>query len=1426
MILTILIYQLGTSQNNKENSKLKGSNLFIQNKGQIVDQNGMPNNTVLYLLNTSGLNVHLKKNGFSYDVYEKKKRNLSPEYKNRNKVRPILNNFNKQKDSVFEEIVFHRLDIDFLDSSDDLVIKEYGVSKSYTNYYNIPEHEEGITKVKSFKKIVYQNLYDGIDVEFFVPNDIKKPVEYNFIISPKADISKIKMKVSGAEVILENNALKMNLIHGDLKEIIPKSWIQNNQSKKEVAINYVQKSKGVFGFKVDDENYNKSSVLVIDPTPVREWGTYFGGTFTDTAQNKSITGDSQGNTIHAGYTTSSDNIATIGSHQSENYILDHWLHPATGVMMKFDPDGNLIWSTYYGGISTTEFYDIGTDKDDNIIGVGFTFSDTHISTSNSHQEFKGGENDGFLVKLNSNGERIWSSYYGGLGQDVITTVSTDNLNNIYIAGNTGSGDNMISENAFDKEYENNNSLYASEAFIAKFDQNGNREWGTYYGGANDDVISSIEIGNDSNLYIVGYTRSENNISTPGAYKESLTMNGPQTSDRLDTFIAKFNTNGNGIWGTYYGGDAIDWAYDLAVDSENNVIVSGATQSTVDIAFNNSHQVEKGGDIADWDNFLAKFSENGSLLWSSYYGGEQREDYTRSSVDTDDENNVYLAGGTDSQTNISTVNSYQENRLGQYTNAYLVKFDELGNRLWGTYYGSSHTTATGVYLDNNAIYLAGETNSLTGMATNGTHQTELNDGNGYDQVDYFVAKFTECESTILTEATEFLCSGEDILFNASGGVSYSWSGPNGFLSTEQNPIISNASITDSGIYTVYIESANGCEDTRTFEILVSERPIANLIDNIKACEDNYATGISSSFDTSNIESQVLGNQTGMVVNYFDSSGNTLPSPLLNPMTNSIANIETITVRVANDNNLDCYAETSFDLIVNSLPTINTFDDINACDNNYDGISEFDISNIETIISNNQSGMIIEFFHENGQQLPSPLPNTIQNIVINQETITARITNPNTNCYNESTFDLRVNPLPEVNQSPTIYGCDDNNDGISEYFYTSNIENQVLNGQTGMSVSYFDQSGNSLPNPLPNPYTNSNPFNELITVRITDNNTACYTETTLQLQTVTQPNINQPNNLYACDQGNGYAEFDTSLIEQELIGNQTGLMIQYFDSGNNPLPNPLPEVFQNTEPFSQTINVRVEDASNPICFFETSFDLIVNEFPDINLEDEYFICNLEPSISLNINSGFNSYNWFFENGTLISDTNSAEIKDEGNYTLTITKIKNGITCENSFEFALIRSVLPEILQVNFGELGNNYIEIIASGDGDFEYSIDGINYQNNNYFSNIQGGTYTVFVRDKDGCGQDSEEVNVIDYPKFFTPNNDGYNDFWQIKGIVNFPNSETLIFDRYGKLLARISSNDLGWNGLYNSNQMMSNDYWFRTDLGNGRTFSGHFSLKR
>lgn len=1104
-----------------------------------------------------------------------------------------------------------------------------------------------------------------------------------------------------------------------------------------------------------------------------------------------------------------DHITDIDK-ATDGIILTYINQSSISTITKYDFNCNLMWSNTSISAYGKFFRDITLDNNNNIYLIFSNYGGSYIINGITI------ENGASLIRLNSNGNIEWAKKFSDFSH-LKSKVHFWN-NNIYVIGQ------------MEGELENANlgltipNGYGNQYFSAKYDLFGNLVNAEHYGENLNETYFDSQIDEDGNIYITGTLSSfSNHISNLLKINSTLDLlwsqelsNTPSNRPFKPMTLYYNETNQKlYVWSKYFVN---------ANFYGNNIAVSNGCDT-------GSVIMEISKNSGDLENY--KVIDNCGFLNSVGNGignVEQR------SFMTHEGSNLYVLSSFRGEITIGnqTINTSQTIYDQYNTDLILYKInltdfsDELilkseGENTYPNYYD----LAGPIVAVNNTVYITSSYTSKT-ITINGNTIVN-NSGNNARDVLYYKHNLDQAnpsglitfENTCLSQTTKFSIGGD---FDS---VLWNFDDPSSGLDNTSTLTDPSHNYTSSGIYNVSALVTCGSEtETIEVEVIISSSPTVNQINNLHSCEDSFGSQISSTFDTSSIENELIGNQSGLNIKYFNSNGIELPSPLPNPMTNSVLGQETITARVAYNNNLTCFTEISFDLIVNPLPEINEVNNIYACDDDYDGITEFDISNIESIISDNQSGMILEFFYENGQPLPNPLPNTIQNIVLNQETITARITDPNTNCYNESSFNLIVNPLPEANQLQIIYGCDDNNDGISEYFDTSNIESQVLNGQTDKSVSYFDQTGNELPNPLPNPYTNSAAFNELITVRVTDNNSTCYAETTLQLQTVTQPNINQPNNLYSCDQGNGYAEFNTSSIEQQLIGNQTGLSIQYYDSDNNPLPSPLPELFQNTEPFSQTINVRVEDASNPICFSETSFDLIVNELPEINLEDEYFICNLEPSILLNVNSGFNSYNWFFEDGTLISSTNNGEITEEGNYTLTVTQIENGITCENSFDFTLIRSVLPEIQQVNFGELGDNYIEIIASGDGDFEYSIDGINYQDSNYFLNIQGGLYTVFVRDKDGCGQDSEEVTIIDYPKFFTPNNDGYNDFWQIKGIINFPNSETLIFDRYGKLLARVTSNDLGWNGLYNGKQMMSNNYWFRTNLGNGRTFSGYFSLKR
>jgi gliding motility-associated-like protein len=130
------------------------------------------------------------------------------------------------------------------------------------------------------------------------------------------------------------------------------------------------------------------------------------------------------------------------------------------------------------------------------------------------------------------------------------------------------------------------------------------------------------------------------------------------------------------------------------------------------------------------------------------------------------------------------------------------------------------------------------------------------------------------------------------------------------------------------------------------------------------------------------------------------------------------------------------------------------------------------------------------------------------------------------------------------------------------------------------------------------------------------------------------------------------------------------------------------------------------------------------------------------------------------------------------------------------------------------------------GVYEYSIDGYNYQDSNIFTGLRFGEYIVFVKDKKGCGIAQENIFLLMYPKYFTPNGDGIHDTWQIKFSLTEPNMELIIFDRYGKLITNFKGTNFGWDGIHNGKLEPSDDYWFVVKRQNGKEFKGHFTLKR
>ena len=206
---------------------------FIENKGQIVDQKGKQNKQINYLLNTPGLNVQLRKNGFSYDVYETKKMALtSKEQQLSLSSSPKEDSLQNQKYKL--EYRYHRIDIDFVNSNNVVKLLPEEKSTDYDNYYNVISKPEGVLDVHKFKKVTYVDIYPNIDVIFFVPEDKSKPVEYNFIIKPNGKIDDIQLKFTGAKTELIDNKIKMNVRFGEMEETLPMSWIEND--KKAVAL--------------------------------------------------------------------------------------------------------------------------------------------------------------------------------------------------------------------------------------------------------------------------------------------------------------------------------------------------------------------------------------------------------------------------------------------------------------------------------------------------------------------------------------------------------------------------------------------------------------------------------------------------------------------------------------------------------------------------------------------------------------------------------------------------------------------------------------------------------------------------------------------------------------------------------------------------------------------------------------------------------------------------------------------------------------------------------------------------------------------------------------------------------------------------------------------------------------------------------------
>ena len=448
-----------------------------------------------------------------------------------------------------------------------------------------------------------------------------------------------------------------------------------------------------------------------------------------------------------------------------------------------------------------------------------------------------------------------------------------------------------------------------------------------------------------------------------------------------------------------------------------------------------------------------------------------------------------------------------------------------------------------------------------------------------------------------------------------------------------------------------------------------------------------------------------------------------------------------------------------------------------------------------------------------------------------------------------IDLIVNALPVLNTPVDPYFCV----GPPNSF-NLNLANEydafVLDGQSAadFTVSYFisltdaESSTSEIFT-----VTNSASFVQIV-YKITNNTTGCYDIDTFEIDFIEIPAANQPADFSECDTNNdGIYLFDTSTLEAQILGGQTTMNIAYYDGLGNPLEDengqiitsPFPDEFLSS---SQTITAVV---FNGICT-DASIDISFLVNPNTNFSvDDIVICDGSSQlIQLNMEDSSSSFNytWTLPDSTIVNTLQpELDVAQIGVYNISVTNL-NG-SCFFSQPFEVFESEGPSISMDNITIVegtSNNSITIdeAALGSANYEFKLIDENgnlvsgYQDIGYFGQLTGGFYSLYVRDELRCEEVVITVPVLYIMNFFTPNGDGFNDTWKIKGIRsnNYNFSKISVFDRYGKLLKNMTINSNFWDGTYNGVLMPTNDYWYSIELtkidGTHFVRQGHFTLRR
>lgn len=776
---------------------------FVENKGQIHDQNYKTRPDILFYTSSSDISYHFRKTGISYQLAR------VDSWQKRHFPNLHFNALDRPDTvSVADKLSIYRIDIDWPGCNKESKIITDLVEPGLTNFYttNCP----GGLQVSSYAGFTYKGIYNGIDLHYYQQNHILK---YDYLLEPFADYKQIRLVIRGATSLKknENGSICISTPLGNIVEEAPKVYQENKLLYSEWIINGNEISFAI-------KNYNPRLPLTIDPL-VRSWGTYYGGTGADFGY--AITSDRFGNVYLAGCSNSPDGIATAGTHQvnvdnSGNY---------DAFVAKFTSSGIRVWSTYIGGYGDDQAYGASVDTAGNVYltGISTTFGGSVIATPGSHQPTHSGGSinlDAFLVKFDNSGQRLWGTFYGESGYEIGISCVADRNGDVYLLGSTDGNSTLIATPGSHQQYNNG----VSDAFLAKFTGSGTRLWATFYGSYYADYAAMASIDGQGNILICGVASASGSstaIATLGSHQ-------PVCAGSTDGFAAKFNSAGVRLWGTYFGGGLSETVNACSTDQTDNFYIVGATQSTNGIASPNCQQPTHANGW--YDAYIAKFDPSGVRVWSTYCGADSSDVGMGCAVDPF--GNVYLSGRTTSTgTSMSTPLSHQTIYAGGYMDAFLVKYNAGGIIQSSTYYGgTTEDRLYGCAADSSGgVYLTGCTSdTYSVMASPGAHQVTF--GGAY--TDAFFARFVDCNPSPFTPinttpvANLTICALTSATLSAIATGSVMWFNNSSFFSVGSGSLFVTPPLSQ-GSSTFYARTTNTCYFGAPLTITVNVIPTVTV-----------------------------------------------------------------------------------------------------------------------------------------------------------------------------------------------------------------------------------------------------------------------------------------------------------------------------------------------------------------------------------------------------------------------------------------------------------------------------------------------------------------------------------------------------------------------------------------------------------------------